>query len=91
MNGRDWCPQRDYQPFNPTSGAHHRTVCWGNQGGRMTYQLALLTRREHTAQKVTMQCHELLTSLQCHELFSWCLSYDGVGPARDPSCLLFLP
>ncbi|MEO6308948.1 MAG: hypothetical protein ABIO96_08320 [Nitrospiraceae bacterium] len=53
----------------------------------MTYQLVLLTRREHTAQKVTMQCHELLTSLHCHELSSWCLSYDGSRASAGP--LLF--
>jgi hypothetical protein len=43
----------------------------------MMYQLALPYHREHTQQKITVQCHELLTSLQCHELFSRRLSYDG--------------
>lgn len=43
----------------------------------MTYQLTLPYYREHNQQKVTVQCHELLTSLQCHELFSLRLSYDG--------------
>jgi hypothetical protein len=43
----------------------------------MMYQLALPSHREHTIQKVTVQCHELLTSRQCHELFYRRLSYDG--------------
>jgi hypothetical protein len=38
--------------------------------------------REHTQQKIMMQCHELLTSLQCHEHLCWHLSFDG-GPASS--------
>ena len=28
-----WCPQRDYQPFNPTSRPANRTIFWRNQDG----------------------------------------------------------
>ena len=49
----------------------------------------LPTRRHYITQKVTVQCHELLTSQQCHELFSRRLLYNGNRASAGPLLFAF--